>query len=130
MLQTEIFVQERFENPIPSVSVYKLYIRYFRPCSGRQSMASGDQLWLAGVHAGVVHGIASRRGAPSPVYYPLIFPALRFEGHAIAASRHTRPLPSSLDRGVDPADLQTLIYVRRCSSFIVIPGFQTAQTLI
>lgn len=62
MLQTEIFVQERFENPILSLSVYILYIRYFRPCSGRQSMASGST--VAGVHAGVVNGIAARRTLP------------------------------------------------------------------
>lgn len=57
-LQTEIFVQERFA----SLSVYILYIRYFRPCSGRQSMASGST--VAGVHAGVVNGIAARRTLP------------------------------------------------------------------
>lgn len=109
MLQTETFLQERFENPILSLSVYIQYCIF--TIFGRVQVDNRwppDQLWLACMRGLLT---VSRRGAPSPVYYPLIFPALRFAGHATAASRHSRPLARSLVREVDPTGLQTLIYV-------------------
>lgn len=98
-------MQERFEKPILCLSVYSL-------CFARaqaDNRLPPDQLWLACMRGLLT---VSRRGEPSPVYYPLIFPAL---GHATAALTSLAPVSAcSFAESIPENDVQTLIYVRRC----------------
>lgn len=101
----ELFVQERLENRILCLSVYSL-------CFARAQADNRwppDQLWLACMRGLLT---VSRRGEPSPVYYPLIFPAL---GHATAALTSLAPVSAcSFAESIPENDVQTLIYVRLC----------------
>lgn len=138
MLQTEIFLQERFENPILSLSVYILYIRYFRPCSGRQSMASGST--VAGVHAGVVNGIAARRTLPRLLPSNISCAPLCGTRHrgltslapvsALACSRSRSHGSSNVDLCKAMLKLRHVLRAPTCSGvLIVLPTYQTVGTL-